>query len=93
MENEKPIDDSTTRFQRDFIKGCISFLTIAAIVRADTRDGETVFNDLMDPIIGNRNRKVTGFDVIMPQIYEKVIEYCNEAINISTDIENKEMQQ
>jgi hypothetical protein len=93
MNDDLPAEDNTTRFQRDFIKGCISFLTIAAIVRGETRDGETLFNELMDPVIGNRNRRSTGFDVVMPQIYEKVIEYCSEAINISNDIENKEMQQ
>jgi hypothetical protein len=79
------------RFQKDFIKGCLSFLSIAAIVRGDMRDAETIFNEMMDPIIGNRDRNRTGFDQIMPEIFMKVIEYCSQAIEISEDIE-KEMQ-
>jgi hypothetical protein len=82
--------DRVGRFQKDFIGGCLSFIAIAAIVRGDMRDSEEIFNEMMNPVIGNRNRNTTGFDQIMPEMYKKVIEYCSEAIDTSDDIENKE---
>lgn len=86
-------DAYTAKFQRDFIKGCLVFLSIAAMVRGEERDSEAIFNEMMNPIIGNRNRNRTGFDTVMPELYRKVIDYCGQAIDVSDDIENKEMQQ
>lgn len=92
--DETPENNQAARqFQKDFIVGCLSFLTIAAIVKGDDRDSETIFNEMMNPVIGNRNRNKTGFDAVMPEIFKKVIEYCSEAVEVSQDIENKEMQQ
>jgi hypothetical protein len=90
-DNSMSPRDRVGRFQKDFIGGCLSFITIAATVKGDTRDSEEIFSEMMDPIIGNRNRNTTGFDQIMPEMYKKVIEYCHEAIDISDDIENKEI--
>lgn len=80
------------QFQTDFIKGSLAYLTIAALVMGDDRDSETIFNDIMDPIVGNRNRESTTFDTILPQAYEKIIEYCHNAIVASREIENKELE-
>lgn len=93
-ENDDLTPDAfTAKFQKDFIKGSLAFLTIAAMVRGDDRDGEAIFNEMMNPIVGNRNRNSTGFDTVMPELYRKVVEYCSEAIDVSDTIENKEMQQ
>jgi hypothetical protein len=92
-DNDPLPDAHTAKFQKDFIKGCLAFLTIAAMVQGDERDGEAIFNQMMNPIIGNRNRNRTGFDTVMPELYRKVVEYCSQAIDVSDQIENKEMQQ
>jgi len=94
-ENNSNDDRATNRlvrkFQEDFIKGALTFITVAAMIRGDQRDSETIFNEMMNPIIGNRNRDRTGFEEIMPSIYEKIISYCNEAIELSQQRENKEL--
>ena len=89
VDPEKIQNAMIQKFQSDFIKGCIAFITIAATVRNDDRDGETVFQQMIDPLVGNRNRNGTGFDTIMPELYKKVIEYCSEALIISDSIENE----
>lgn len=75
------------KFQNDFIKGCIAFLTIAATIHGDDRDGQEVFNDMIEPLVGNRNPDSTGFDTIMPELYKKVVDYCSRAVIISEAIE------
>jgi hypothetical protein len=92
-ENSMPPDDCAAKFQRDFVCGSLTFITIAAMVQGDTRDPETIFNEMMNPVVGNRNRNRTGFDQVMPEMYRKVIDYCSQAIEVSNTIENKEMQQ
>lgn len=95
--NEEPSPDERAanrlvrKFQQDFIKGSLAYITIAAMIRGDERDSETIFNEMMNPIIGNRNRDKTGFDVAMPAMYEKIVAYCQEAIDLSQQRENKEM--
>lgn len=75
------------KFQNDFIKGCIAFLTIASTVSGDDRDGQEIFNDMIEPLVGNRDPDTTGFDTIMPDLYKKVIDYCSRAVIISETVE------
>lgn len=80
-EDELGVD----KFSQDFISGCLSFLLVAMMIRGDSEDQtpEEKLDELMSPLVGNRNKKTTEFLEIMPELYKKVIEYCQEAVNIS----------
>lgn len=87
---DQAVNNRVKQFQQDFIRGGLAFLAIAGMVKGDDRDAEMIFNEMMDPIVGNRNRGKTNFDVVMPELFEKIVAYCSEAVTISEHIEKKE---
>lgn len=70
------------KFQEDFIGGCITFLSLANMNDPDAKDSYDIFKEILNPIQGNRNPKNTMFTEHMPMIYEKIIKYCAEKIDM-----------
>jgi hypothetical protein len=42
----------------------------------------TKYLEMLDPIIGNRNKETAPFSDAIPLMYEKIIKYCNDRITI-----------
>jgi len=90
-QNDQTVPNNfALNFQEDFIRGCMSFLTVAVMVRGEGKNAQDVFQEFVNPIVGNRNHNKTAFSEIMPVLYQKVIEYCTDAIAVS---EMTELQQ
>jgi hypothetical protein len=81
------------KFHEDFHKGCLAFLTVAMVVTGEctSKNPHQKLNEMLGEIVGNRQHHagVTGH---IPQIFDKVIEYCNEARIISEQIEQETMK-
>lgn len=82
--------ENKKNFEIDFVKGCLAFLTIAATVKGDDRTADVIFEDMMNPIVGNRNRDKLTFEYVMPELFKKVTAYCNEASLLSEEVEANE---
>lgn len=82
-------DRSIKNFQKDFVKGCITFLTIAMQIKGDVKKTpDELMKEFIGPIIGNRNPENIRFQEVIPELFKKVNIYCEEAIDISNRIEN-----
>lgn len=73
------IDFSNAEFQKDFLCGVYAFLAFSLQETGnDPSQASTKFQEMMGPIIGNRNPEMFPFSQAMPFLYEKVIKYCND---------------
>lgn len=84
------MENPTKNFEIDFIKGCLAFLQVASVVKGDDRNPADIFQDFVDPIVGNRNPDNLQFEYVMPELFKKVTEYCNDAVLISERVENED---
>lgn len=90
MENNSNDRQSIEIFQKDFIRGCITFLTIAMQMRGHTnKTPDELFKEFIQPIIGNRNPETTPFHTVIPELFQKVNEYCADAIDKSNKYEDR----
>lgn len=77
------IDTTDPAFQKDFITSTITFLSYAMQDESETPDQiYTKYIDMLNPIIGNRNKETSPFSDAIPLMYEKVIKYCHDRITI-----------
>lgn len=76
-----------TVFEDDFIRGCISFLAVALLVRGEQKNPSEKFTELISPIMGNRDPNKHQFADIVPEVYKKVVLYCSEAVVLDQEIE------
>lgn len=77
------IDTTDPAFQKDFITSSITFLSFAMQDEITTGDEiYTKYLEMLDPIIGNRNKETAPFSDAIPLMYEKIIKYCNDRITI-----------
>lgn len=79
--------DSMERlFLNDFIKGCNTFVYIAMRIKGIEGDSGTFVSDMIKEIAGNRNHDdPDSFNKIIPQLYEKIIEFCSDAVRLSNE--------
>jgi hypothetical protein len=77
------IDTTDPAFQKDFITSSITFLSFA--MQDEVTTGAEIYTkylEMLDPIIGNRNKQTAPFSDAIPLMYEKIIKYCNDRITI-----------
>ncbi len=79
---ERAIMEIETRF----LNACVIFVGMGMVNHANLKDlathnALTKLKELIKPIIGNRNMaKVGSFNTIFPEVFEKVLQYCNESV-------------
>lgn len=77
------------QFQVDFIRGTLAYITIALQTKGDTTsDPADIYDAMLKSAAGNRNPDKTKFVDVMPTIFQKVNEFCLEAISIAESENN-----
>lgn len=82
-QEDRSAEQGFEQFQNDFNRGAIAFLALALLVTGEECTAHEKYREFLDPIVGNRNRNKTGFNTVMPDLYKKVIGYCQKAVEIS----------
>jgi len=80
-------------FVDSFLKGCSTFIFIAMNVKGIEGDSGSVVSNMLKEITGNRNQDNVDIKEIIPQLYEKVITYCNEAVEIAHSHDERRIEE
>lgn len=76
------------QFQTDFVKGCICLLTIAIHVKGEkNKQADELLAEFIAPIAGNRNPETLEFSSLMPDVYKKVIQYCQGSVELAEEFD------
>jgi hypothetical protein len=85
-ENEGPPPE--IQFEMDFYRGVRAFVAIANVIRGAERvPVDEVVENMLAPIVGNRNKDKLMLSQVMPELYRKVVDYCSQSLVISDAIE------
>lgn len=87
-------DDSEDQenFQSHFINGCNAFVFIASQIKGDNRPSDEIVMAIIKEIIGNRDTKTVKFQDILERLYNRIVEYCTDSLDIISIMDAMEQE-